>query len=328
MTPAERKDISNGIWLCATHGTLVDQDEVTYPADILRAWKRQREVEAFATHARGKSALGVAVAQDLIAIGPGVIVTGELVGSSGSTWNIEVESFVMGDRGGLIKFGEEFDDLPEQDRYVLLDSMGDGRVLQTAPSWKRVGDRLLVDVEVCPPAVRTRAQDLGSDLALGEDGDIFVKDGQRARISGLAALPQKFRTCLSFQKGESKADEGFGSRLSEYYSLYKESPWIDRLLKLETVRLAAIPYTDSWQKAAYTPLHCVERVLAFQLLEGPRSEEWAGRWCPARVIAEVLGVVGPWTADIKVFIGVYPKPPAPPPPHVTGVGPRGSSWSE
>jgi hypothetical protein len=327
MTPEQRKDISNAIWLCTTHGTLVDQDEVKYPADLLRAWKRQREIEADAAHARGRNAVGGAVAQDLIAIGPDVIVTGELVGSSGSKWTIEVETFVMGDRSGLIKFGERFAEMPEQDRYVLLDSMGDGRVLQAAPSWKRMGDRLVVDVDVRSPVVRKRAQDLGRDLALTEDGDIFTKDGHMATISGLAALPQKVRACLSFQKGEDATAPEFGARVSEFYALYKGSPWIDRLCKLEAIRMAAIPCRDSSLKDEYTPLQCVNRVLGFQLLEGPKSEEWSGRWCPARITAEVKGV-GLWTADIKVFVDVYPRPPAPPPPHITGAGPRGSVESE
>ena len=37
ITPEERKDIGNAIWMCPDHATLIDQDEVTYTANKLRA---------------------------------------------------------------------------------------------------------------------------------------------------------------------------------------------------------------------------------------------------------------------------------------------------
>src|SRR5208337_2388743 len=46
MTPKERKDFSNAIWLCAYHADLIDNDEATYTADDLRAMKREHEAYA------------------------------------------------------------------------------------------------------------------------------------------------------------------------------------------------------------------------------------------------------------------------------------------
>jgi hypothetical protein len=43
QTPAERMDIANGIWLCATCGDLVDRDVPRFPADMLRGWKQAHE---------------------------------------------------------------------------------------------------------------------------------------------------------------------------------------------------------------------------------------------------------------------------------------------
>jgi len=45
MTREERTHISNAIWLCATHADLIDRDEVTYTADVLRAMKRRARGE-------------------------------------------------------------------------------------------------------------------------------------------------------------------------------------------------------------------------------------------------------------------------------------------
>ena len=52
MTSDQRRDISNGIWLCQTHAKLVDDDETTFSASLLREWKETSEHMA-ALEARG-----------------------------------------------------------------------------------------------------------------------------------------------------------------------------------------------------------------------------------------------------------------------------------
>jgi hypothetical protein len=47
-----RSDIANGIWLCQTHAKLIDDDELTYTAAVLRDWKDTAEHMA-ALEARG-----------------------------------------------------------------------------------------------------------------------------------------------------------------------------------------------------------------------------------------------------------------------------------
>ena len=46
MTPAERKSFSNGIWMCATHGKLIDTDETLFSVKLLRQWKGAAERKA------------------------------------------------------------------------------------------------------------------------------------------------------------------------------------------------------------------------------------------------------------------------------------------
>jgi hypothetical protein len=67
-TPDQRKDISNGIWLCSHHADLIDDDEVTYTADDLRAMKREHEANCEKRHREGVQR-GQSV-DELIAIGP------------------------------------------------------------------------------------------------------------------------------------------------------------------------------------------------------------------------------------------------------------------
>jgi len=46
LTPAQRGDIENGIWLCQTCAKLVDNDATRFTGDVLREWKSTAEQEA------------------------------------------------------------------------------------------------------------------------------------------------------------------------------------------------------------------------------------------------------------------------------------------
>jgi hypothetical protein len=43
MTPEERSDIKNAIWLCQSDAKLIDDDEVSFPATLLHEWKSTAE---------------------------------------------------------------------------------------------------------------------------------------------------------------------------------------------------------------------------------------------------------------------------------------------
>jgi hypothetical protein len=70
---------------------------------------------------------------------------------------------------------------------------------------------------------------------------------------------------LSHQQGESLFNPDFGTRIGEYYEVLGASPWFGQLLKLEAIRLAAIPYNDSLDNQQYTPFQCVQRVHAVDI---------------------------------------------------------------
>ncbi len=77
MTSKERSDISNGIWLCTNHADLIDRDDVTYTADVLRVMKREHQASCAA---RLRNAIIASdVIPDLIAIGPEIICAGEFL---------------------------------------------------------------------------------------------------------------------------------------------------------------------------------------------------------------------------------------------------------
>lgn len=129
----------------------------------------------------------------------------------------------------------------------------------------------------------------------------MLQKGTWATVSGLEALPQQVKTCLSHQKGESLFHRDFGTRFAEYYRLLSDSPWFEHFLKLEVIRQAAIPYVDPVMKRQYTPLQCVDRVFEIKIL----ADAPTNNWLPIRVDLDVKGV-GRWQHDLSICVPPEP----------------------
>jgi hypothetical protein len=154
---------------------------------------------------------------------------------------------------------------------------------------------------VLPSADRIRAVDLPTDLALSDDHDLMIAGGDLATVSGVEALPQQVKTCLSHQKGESPFHRDFGTRFAEYYRVLSGSPWFEHFLKLEVIRQAAIPYRDPLGNRQYTPLQCVERVFGIEIL----ADAPFNNWLPIRVDLDVKGI-GRWQRELSVCVPQEP----------------------
>jgi hypothetical protein len=300
MSREERTHITNAIWLCATHAKLIDRDEVKYTADVLRDMKAEHEAKCDERHRNALSA--GEVVSDLIAIGPDIVFVGEFLGVENEVWSFHLRNFVDGDVHALITFAERYEQTGTIDLYVLVNELGDGRVLRGKPSvTKETTGGYTVRCPVFPSAGRIRAADLPKSLALSDSHDLMVQGGNLATVSGLDALPQQVKTGLSHQRGESPLHRDFGTRFAEYYNLLAGSSWLDRYLKLEVIRQAAIPYTDPTNNQQYTPLLCVERVFGVEILASAPTENWL----PIRVDLDVKGV-GRWQHNLSVCIPSEP----------------------
>lgn len=298
MTPEERSDIGNAIWLCSNHASLIDRDAATYTIERLHEMKRSHEA-ACAESVR-RATREARLTDDLVAFGPGVICTGELVGADESGWSIQVRHFVDGDLPSLIDFIGQFQGLSSAERYVLVNALGDGRVLLSAPAMKRSDDGYLVTCAVASPVQRIEAQKLGRDFSIEpKTNDLHLdKKGNIAVVSGLDALLQRVRSCLSLQRGESLFYGDLGVRIAYYFDAFRGSPWLAQLIKLEVIRQAAIPYYDEIQKEDRTPLQCVERVWSIEALADAPEKQWL----PVRVEFDVRGVVGRWRRELSICI--------------------------
>jgi hypothetical protein len=233
MSPEERSSIDNAIWMCAIHARLIDRDDVKYTAEDLRGMKRAHEVECAAKVCGTPSQ---SPAYDLFAIGPEVICAGTLQQVSGSEWSLNLAHFVLGDVPSLVAFIDAFPRIADGKRYVLVNEVGDGRVLVAAPVMTRTDAGYTVRCQVAPAFPRIDAQRLPTDWAISPTtNDLFAEKGRIAEVSGLAALPQKLRLCLSLQFGESPFHPDFGTRFAQYYEAFGDSPWLGQLLKLDSL---------------------------------------------------------------------------------------------
>jgi len=296
MTRDDRASIDNAIWLCADHADLIDRDEVTYSVERLRVMKLEHEAACAKGVRLGKSHdLGAG----LLAIGPNIICTGDIQNISMESWTLRLKHFVAGDVHELVSFIGGFIKAAPDDKYLLSNELGDGRMLSGAPSLTKQNDGYSLICPVAPSFPRVDVQDLGSSFALHpETGDLYLDGaGNLARVSGLQYLPQKVQSLLSVQRGESIFNPTFGIRFFEYFESFKGSPWLALLLTLDVVRQAAIPYKDSLLNKQYTPLQCVTRVHSLEMLsETPKDNR-----LPVRVNFEVQGLGG-WQRDLSVYL--------------------------
>ena len=300
MSREERIHITNAIWLCATHADLIDRDEVTFTAEMLRVMKAEHEARC-AQKQRNPTAADEAPA-DLIAIGPDLVFVGEFLGVENDVWSIHLRSFVDGDIHSLTMLVDGYNQIAAIDRYVLVNALGDGRALSGRPSVIREpAGGYTIRCPISPSADRISATQLPKSWALSDDHDLVARDGNWAMVSGLDALPQQVKTCLSHQRGESPFHGDAGTRLAEYYKSLAGSPWLDRYLKLELIRQAAIPYLHPTGAQQYTPLMCVQRVFGIEIL----ADAPTGKWLPISVDLDVKGV-GRWQHSLSVCIPVEP----------------------
>ncbi|WP_316162844.1 hypothetical protein [Bradyrhizobium sp. SZCCHNRI20481] len=296
MTSDERSSIDNAIWLCADHAALIDRDEVSYPIETLRTMKVRHEAAcAKALRTGANPDLGA----DLLAVGPDVVFAGDVTDISAASWTLRLRHFVVGDINALISFVDEFGQAAPQDKYVLSNAIGDGRVLSNAPRLSKHDDGYSLLCPVAPGFPRVDVQRLGSGLALHpETHDLYLDSkGSIARLSGLDYFPQKVQSVLSMQRDENVFAPSAGMRFFEYYQTFKGTPWLALMMKLDLVRQAAIPRDDSSMGVKRTPLHCVTRVRGVELL----AEEPTSNRLSVRVDFDVQGL-GQWQREMFIYL--------------------------
>jgi hypothetical protein len=147
MSPEERSSIGNAIWLCVKHARVIDREPYTFTIEVLQAMKQAHEA-AMAHEIRGTS---LQTRQyDLISVGPDAVFTGDLLGVDSATWSVRLRNFVAGDLHSLVTFIGHFQSQALNERYVLLNELGDGRILAAPPILSKTADGYALRCPVSP----------------------------------------------------------------------------------------------------------------------------------------------------------------------------------
>lgn len=293
MTPAERAGIDNAIWLCSDDATLIDRDTIAFPAPKLHGIKQEHEA-ACARSVRTGS--GLQLVSGLLAVGPETVFTGSVTHFAAESWTLRLNHFLIGDLHSLMSFIGHFRDAISDDRYVLSNELGEGRVLADAPSLTKQDDGgYTLSCPLGPVAPRNDVQRLGSGLAMHPStNDTFLDEkGHIARVSGLDYFPQRVREVLSMQRGESPFFPTAGVRFFEYFEAYRGSPWLDLLFTLEVIHKTSIPIGSNGRPA----LDCVTRVRSVQLLADTPTDNRL----PIRVALDVKAL-GLWERELSIYM--------------------------
>lgn len=294
MSPENRRSIGNGIWLCQSCSVIVDRDEVTFTADVLRSMKLRHE----GSRRVHPSPVSSSSTYDVISIGSKIICVGEFTGIGREGIRLRVKHFIIGDGLLLFSYASDFENVPASQRYVLVNALGDGRLIEAAPEVTRRENEYEVLVPISAAHPRINATAFGSSMAQHPTtGDLYLENGHLAMVSGVEAFAQHMRGILSLAVGDNVYHPTAGTRISEFHRDYAENPWLDRLVKMEVVRLASIPRRDRALNSNETPLRAVERVREVEVLSSSSIDQYL----PIRFVLDVKGI-GRWERELRVYI--------------------------
>lgn len=172
LTPEERSAPTNGIWMCATHGKLIDTDAVSFPVQTLLAWKE--EVER-----RAKSSIGVPLGPK----SPDDPLLNQLIEFSEIS-NVNQSIGVLVDKSGApVSLGE-------QPAYAIRDLL----IEQAKNAFKHGGaDKISVSIE----ARRISLSDNGGYFALE---DVLKSPQGRGGKHAIQAMEQHQNLMLVYER--------------------------------------------------------------------------------------------------------------------------------
>lgn len=291
MSKEQRSDIENGIWLCQTHATMIDRDDKTFTPEVLIEMKKSHEqrVQAQLYNLPRDNTLN-----DLFMIGDELIVLGCFKEFNTDFWVLEIKEYIRGTKFDLVDYISDFSDLTTEEKIIISESFSDGRQLTQPPAIIFENGNALLKCNVSLRAKLISVEEIGYDLALDDTGDLGIFSGELKTVGGLDRLPQLLFIYLSTIKGEIPRHPKLGVRLGEYYHLFKNTIWFNKIFKLEIIKAATINIDDD---GLTTPLKCIQKVYDVEV----RGEIDDKSKLSIFLSLEVKGY-GLWEREIKVYI--------------------------
>ncbi|MRI35166.1 HNH endonuclease [Endozoicomonas sp. OPT23] len=291
MTRDERRHITNGIWMCRNHGSLIDVDYTEYSAATLIKWKEQAERNA-AEILKEPALEGNLKGSSLIQIGSKNILYARWKSIHQKKWDFEIVKSEIGNSCTISEYVLSFSSLPESEQYVVSESQGDARKIKDIELTINSENKNILTISVEDKITPTDPRKSGTDMAIGPDGDIFVENGSFAHVSGIENAKQMISICMSTLKGEIESEKDLGSLATEYYNRNSDDLILfSRLIKLELIRLSLIPIERNFNKELRPSLPFIKRFLEVSIvskelihsriqasvkLEWGHGEQWEG----------------------------------------------------
>lgn len=244
MLPEQRSHIDNGIWLCATCGVLIDRDEVRFTPEALREIKLEHETSRRLGNPNDLNE------DNIIAIGPEIILLGRVIRSSSDSTRIRLAHFVSGSMRDLWSMKRDFAEWPSERRYALLNELGYGALLAKPPLIELVDRSYEIELNLQNRAPCRDAREAAATMCRKTGGV----------INGLAAYIQDIECILGAAQGTIFSDLSSGSDISDLYWRYKGSPWFEALATMEMIRLSSIPRTGGKMSQPMPPFRIVKSV--------------------------------------------------------------------
>jgi len=238
LTREQKSSISNGIWMCNYHAGIIDADECQYTAETLQRWKS----DAIHRAHKDQVSLNGKISDTSTLIGvANIVFAGAWLSITENIWVFEAQGFILGTLEDLFALAGDFSNSPSKDKYVVVESQGDGRSLASITVAIQDG-KTVVTCGTLAKHPRKDIADLGSDIAIGEDFDIYMEDGDLHEISGIELALQELRLQLSANYGDYLKFPEVGSLFSMIYKKHRDNPTLlNRLAKMEVIRLLAVP---------------------------------------------------------------------------------------
>lgn len=297
MTSTERKHISNGIWMCRDHGSLIDADYTEYSAKTLHDWKSQAEKRASDSL---KLPIQETLSKDatLIQLGNEIIYFAHWNAIHSKNWSFELLTPFIGNSALLNNYVLGFSSLPETEQYVVIESQGDARKVLDIKIEISSNGKYILFINADKKPIPTNPHDLGMDLRIDDTGDISILNGDLATVKGIDTAKQMISICMSTIKGEMEDEKELGSLATHYYNKYKDDLEIfGKLILLELIRLSLIPMEHRNEDGKVPSLHFVKRFLNVDI----KSSELVHSRFKAHLELE-WGNGELWNGEIPIFV--------------------------
>jgi len=240
LTPEQRSSVDNGIGMCNTHARLIDVDVMNYSPETLLKWKLDAE-----NYVRGMLATleqeTLPAPLTLIMLNIEIVLQCKWVYVKEETWEFDVYNFIEGDVMDLREYINNYSRLPQSEKYIVVESQGDGRMVESISLCENKDGRYLLSCTLYAKSPRTNPHDVGGDMAMGDDGDLIWADGDMGMVYGIDCALQIIRANLSWEFGWW-ANPKLGSNFKEIYKKYRQSEdELNSMMKLELTRLITVP---------------------------------------------------------------------------------------